>query len=155
MIFVIVTVTAITVYNHDYDYRNCNELWEIATYAPQLYRTIALWVVWLGRYLKLWYWDLLWTTTWILLLIKTGNWNIGKKEYWKRTLSDKFHISSCHLSWDVVIFAGFRAIGCGILLSVFSAIFINFGLSQKTRSVFLFPSQDLFFLMQEFHSARL
>ncbi|GMY18233.1 calcium binding protein [Fagus crenata] len=30
-------------------------------------------------------------------------------------------------------FKGFRAIGCGIFFSTISAIFINFGLSQKTR----------------------
>lgn len=33
--------------------------------------------------------------------------------------------------WET--FQGFRAIGCGIILSSFAAIFINFGLSQKTR----------------------
>ncbi|XP_002525985.2 probable peroxygenase 4 isoform X2 [Ricinus communis] len=33
--------------------------------------------------------------------------------------------------WET--FQGFRAIGCGILLSTASAIFINAGLSQKTR----------------------
>ncbi|KAK7273890.1 hypothetical protein RIF29_14956 [Crotalaria pallida] len=33
--------------------------------------------------------------------------------------------------WET--FQGFRAIGCGILLSTVAAIFINFGLSQKTR----------------------
>ncbi|XP_057743567.1 probable peroxygenase 4 [Arachis stenosperma] len=34
--------------------------------------------------------------------------------------------------WET--YQGFRAIGCGILLSAFSAIFINLGLSRKTRS---------------------
>ncbi|KAL6187024.1 hypothetical protein ACLB2K_043140 [Fragaria x ananassa] len=33
--------------------------------------------------------------------------------------------------WET--FQGFRAIGCGILLSSFSAFFINFGLSRQTR----------------------
>ncbi|MED6173357.1 putative peroxygenase 4 [Stylosanthes scabra] len=33
--------------------------------------------------------------------------------------------------WET--YQGFRAIGCGILLSVFSAIFVNLGLSRKTR----------------------
>ncbi|PON47774.1 Caleosin-related, partial [Trema orientale] len=34
--------------------------------------------------------------------------------------------------WET--FQGFRAIGCGIALSTFAAIFINMGLSSKTRS---------------------
>lgn len=33
--------------------------------------------------------------------------------------------------WET--FKGFRAIGCGILLSTFASIFINLGLSRKTR----------------------
>ncbi|WJX10320.1 putative peroxygenase 4 [Trifolium repens] len=40
--------------------------------------------------------------------------------------------------WET--FQGFRAIGCGIMLSSVAAIFINFGLSQKTRPVFLINS---------------
>ncbi|XP_040860851.1 probable peroxygenase 4 [Glycine max] len=35
--------------------------------------------------------------------------------------------------WET--FQGFRAIGCGYLLSSVAAIFINGGLSQKTRPV--------------------
>ncbi|KAJ0726963.1 putative plant seed peroxygenase [Helianthus annuus] len=35
--------------------------------------------------------------------------------------------------WET--FQGFRAIGCGILLSSFAAVFINVGLSGKTRPV--------------------
>lgn len=41
----------------------------------------------------------------------------------------KFHSRSCDR------FSGFRAIGCGIPLSTFSAFFINVALSGKTRQV--------------------
>ncbi|MFS8029073.1 putative plant seed peroxygenase [Helianthus anomalus] len=37
-------------------------------------------------------------------------------------------------------FQGFRAIGCGILLSSFAAVFINVGLSGKTRPGKRYPN---------------
>lgn len=36
-----------------------------------------------------------------------------------------------------ILLSGFRAIGCGLLLSSFASIFINVGLSRKTRPVSL------------------
>lgn len=54
----------------------------------------------------------------------------------------------------LLFFAGFRAIGCGVLLSSAAAVFINLGLSHKTRPVnslthlyyFLFSFFVIFYL---------
>ncbi|XP_061354771.1 probable peroxygenase 4 [Gastrolobium bilobum] len=53
--------------------------------------------------------------------------------------------------WET--FQGFRAIGCGILLSTFASIFINFGLSQKTRPG-KFPSILLPIEVKNIHKAK-
>jgi hypothetical protein len=50
---------------------------------------------------------------------------------------------------DVLLITGFRAIGCGIMLSSVAAIFINFGLSQKTRPVFLINSFFHYLLLKK------
>ncbi|XP_031120750.1 probable peroxygenase 5 isoform X1 [Ipomoea triloba] len=48
------------------------------------------------------------------------------------------HVSFFDINKDGIVYPwetyqGFRKIGCGVPLSVFASLFINFGLSQKTR----------------------
>lgn len=50
----------------------------------------------------------------------------------------------------MVSWLGFREIGCGLLLSSVAAVFINMGLSAKTRPVISLPPCLLFIVIRDF-----
>ncbi|KAL8137477.1 hypothetical protein V2J09_003478 [Rumex salicifolius] len=63
--------------------------------------------------------------------------NIGVEAAGEHNILAK-HVAFFDMNNDGIVypwetFKGFRAIGCGLTLSAFAAVFINLGLSQKTR----------------------